>query len=103
MADFPQNNPPANITNPSLDGTGTAAVVDPKYPAHLHKYAAPSTEKDKNGKLVEHYTSGEYIVVHTDAEKAKALADGWSETPVLTPPTEKEEKADKAKDKAKDK
>lgn len=94
MADFPQMNPPASITNPSVDGT-KGEVVDPHYPCHLHKYA-PKQVDDK-GRLIDHYTSGEYIVVNNAAEKAAALKDGWSETPVLTPPT------DKAKDKAKDK
>lgn len=72
--DFDAMNPPAIITNPLEDGE----VLNRDYPCHVHKYAPPVAG--------DHYTSGIYKVVNNDKEKAAALADGWSLTPVLVDP-----------------
>ncbi len=98
MADFAQMSPPQSITNPTVpDGEKPVA----EYPAHVHRAVAEPTETSIVvawvGKKPIH---NEYLIVANDDERKTALADGWSDDPVV-PDTDKTKA--KAKDKAKDK
>lgn len=77
MADFNMSDPPLDVTNPKGNASSD-------YPRHVHKYAKPPTQAEITAG--QSYTSGEFLIVHDDKEKAAALKDGWSETPVLVDP-----------------
>lgn len=74
MADYDGMNPDKSRTDPQ------GLHQNPFYPAHLKKWAGEGLPND-------------CLVVNNDEQKAAALRDGWSETPILVAPKDADEES----------
>lgn len=113
MASFDHQNPPKHVSNPEafvFDKQGKFAAKPPlpsNLPAMLYRYVeSPEADEPLGNRLIVGWNPvgrkhepihNEVLTVHTEADRAAALEQGYTPDAQLSKPADPEPKAKKAK------